>query len=65
MQALPIVQAAADAAQRVAHETMEMPAILYDEHGQAVIQPYLHLQQQYEVRHDKPQLAWELRFTLE
>jgi hypothetical protein len=54
---LPIVQAVAEATQRVAHETTEMPAILYDENGQPVIQPYLHLQQQYEVCHERGQLS--------
>ena len=52
---LPAEQNAALAVQRVAHPMTEMPVILYNEHGQALIQPYTQMTPpQYEVsEHDR------------
>ena len=50
-QGLQTEQQLAEAVQRAAtQQTTSMPVILYEEHGQPLIQPYLQLQQQYEVR---------------
>ena len=50
-QGLQTEQQLAEAVQRATtQQTADMPVILYDEHGQALIQPYLQMQQHYEAR---------------
>lgn len=50
-QGLQTEQQLAEAVQRAAtQQAADMPVILYDEHGQPHIQPYLQMQQHYEAR---------------